>query len=410
MTDNIRSDEDSVRTQKLSDRSVKALPVPQHGQSTLYDSELPGFGVRVTSTGTKSFILRYRVKGVQKLITIGRYPTWTLVAARLRAQEFRRMADSGIDPLEHRQEARSAPIMRDLFERYERDHLPKLSSSMRKDVKRVFVKRILPQIGAKKVADVTYSDVERLHRDYSKTAPTAANRMIASLRKAFNLAIKWKWIDHNPASGIEQNTENQRRRFLSAEELARLMRALDQQPEKTSADAIKFIAATGCRKGEALKASWDQFNGDYTIWDKPAALTKQKRQHRVVISSYASELLRARRWESTYWVFEGRTDGHLTDVKRTWAAACKEASLEGVRIHDLRHTFASMVVSTGHSLQTAGALLGHQQYSTTLRYAHLDDLPQHLAAEEVGKALLRANYEFRTARPTKKSQSIDTES
>ncbi|MFN7177830.1 MAG: Arm DNA-binding domain-containing protein, partial [Thermaurantiacus sp.] len=93
MTDNTHRVEDSVGTQKLSDRSVKALAIPQAGQSTLYDAELPGFGVRVTSTGTKSFVLRYRVKGVQKLITIGRYPTWTVVAARLRAQEFLRMAD-----------------------------------------------------------------------------------------------------------------------------------------------------------------------------------------------------------------------------------------------------------------------------------------------------------------------------
>jgi integrase len=158
---------------------------------------------------------------------------------------------------------------------------------------------------------------------------------------------------------------------------------------------------TGARRGEALGATWDQFDLSAGVWTKPSAHTKQKRSHRVPLSAPAVQLLmsirqrqvdaeeRARRAGKQVapqpFVFPGDVAGRpLTDLKKSWAAVCKKAKIEGARVHDLRHTFASILVSGGGSLPLIGAMLGHTQVSTTARYSHLVDDPLRVAAERVG--------------------------
>ncbi|MEQ9447655.1 MAG: tyrosine-type recombinase/integrase [Rhodospirillaceae bacterium] len=374
MTRETQKSADTIRTRRITDRAVQALPCPDRGSQIHYDSQLRGFGVRVMASGLKSFVLNYRLRGRERRFTIGRYPEWTVNAARRRAAEVRCQVDAGVDPLGDRQRAYEAPTVKEMFERVERDYLPRLAKKTQFDYRSAFTRRIFPRMGSMKVADVTFSDCEAMHRAISKTAPTAANRTIACLRRNFNLAMTWGWIDRNPTRGIEFNRENKREHYLTPEEIGRVLKALDEHWNQDSCDAIRIMIFTGCRRSEAMGARWDQFDPDFRVWTKPAATTKQRRIHRVPVSPEVTRILRRRQQGAdTPFVFPSINGRALKEVRKTWLGVQKSANVEGTRLHDLRHTFASIAVSTGHSLPIVGAMLGHTQPQTTARYAHLMD-------------------------------------
>lgn len=383
--DHARTKTKSVR---ITDRKLKSLDPPTVGRKIVYDEQLKGFGVRINSSGKRSFVLNYYFKGRERRMKIGDYPTWSVLAARKRAAELKMQIANSIDPLETRQAEYAAPTVKDMWERYERDHLCKLAARGQQDQRSMYQKSIGPKLGKKKVQDVTFNDCEALHRALTMDRPIRANRVIEVVRRMFNLAIRWGWIDRNPAIGIEKNPENKRERYLSQDEIARLIAALDSHHRRTSCDAIKFMLFTGCRKGEALNARWDQFDGELKIWTKEAAFTKQKRLHRVPVSSVITDLLIKRRSDSvSKYIFAGANGDALTDVKKTWTTVIRNAEIDNVRIHDLRHTFASIGISQGQSLHIVGAMLGHTQPNTTARYAHLFDAPLIQATQKVANAL-----------------------
>ena len=379
---------DSTRTPfRVTDRQVKNLKAEEKSR-IYYDEKLRGFGVRVYPSGRKSFVLNYYYKGRERRMVIGSYPEWTVLAARKQAEWFLVEIGKGRDPLEQRNNNRAAPTVKDMYERYEKDYMPKLAPRSAQDQRSMFIKSILPRLGSKKVEDVTFTDCEALHRHLTRDRPLRANRVIEALRRAFNLAIKWGWLERNPASGIEKNPEHKRERYLSPDEIRRLLVELDRHPQRTSCDAIRFILFTGCRRGEALNATWDQFDSELQVWTKPAATTKQRRLHRVPISSEVTNLLTKRRNTSnSKYVFESIAGKPLTDIKKTWVSLTTSADIENARIHDLRHTFASIAVSQGQSLPLIGAMLGHTQTQTTARYAHLYDEALASAVDTVGKFL-----------------------
>ena len=386
-TDSVRTKREK-RTVKLTDRQVKNLTVPETGSRIDYDEKITGFGLRSYSNGRKVFILNFYFKGRERRMVIGSYPEWTVLAARRKAEELRLLVANGVDPLERRQNDHAAPTVKDMFERYDRDYLPKLAKRHASNI-RVMVKRdVLPKLGAKKVVDVTFNDCEALHRRITRTHAMKANRLLEVVRRMFNLAIRWGWLERNPVFGLEWNQEEKRERYLNSDEISRLIKALDEHPRRTSCEALKFMLLTGCRRGEALGATWDQFDTDLKVWTKPAATTKQRKLHRVPVSSEVTRLLKARfKEKSSAFVFDGGTGQALTDVKKTWASVIKTAKLENVRIHDLRHTFASIAVSSGQTLPVIGAMLGHTQPQTTARYAHLVDASLALAAEAVSNSI-----------------------
>lgn len=389
MTPETHRSVDTTRTHRISDRSVKALDAPPTGNRIHYDDDIRGFGVRVTASGQRSFVLTYRIHGRQRRCTIGQFPDWPVTAARKRAAELKRMVDVGTDPLDEREQARKAPTVRDMWDRYERESLPGLSTSSQVEVRRYFKKLILPEIGTKRVKDVSFDDCSAIHRKASARTPTSANRAIAALRRALNLSITWGWIDRNPTKGLKLNQEQKRERFLSVDEIGRLLKALDEHPRKDSAEAIKLILLTGCRRGEALGARWDQFDGEFRIWTKPASTTKQRRLHRVPVSAPVTALLKSRRKRvKGDYVFPSVDGEALREVRRTWSGALQDAKIKGVRLHDLRHTFASVAVSQGHSLPVVGAMLGHSQPQTTARYAHLYDDPLVATTEAVASVMV----------------------
>lgn len=371
---------------KITQALLNSLVPPATGYKLVQDTFTSGFGVRITSKGAMGFILNYRIAGRLRRYTIGRSPEWTVVAARKRAQELRRMIDVGIDPMSEKQDALQAPNMRDLFDRYCRDHMPKKRPSSQQVDRQMWENFILPYLGPVKVADLTFDHCDALHRKISAKTPIQANRVLGLLRKSCNLAIRWRWIDRNPAQGIAQNPENKRERFLSPEEIERLNTAMEDHPQQTSCDIIRFLMLTGCRSGEARRARWDQFDDALRIWTKPAATTKQKKLHRVPVSAAVTELLQKRRAGADgEWVFPSYTGAPFVTIKNTWASLCAIADLQDVRMHDLRHTFASLLVSNGASLPLIGAMLGHTQTNTTARYAHLFDDPLQDAAEMVSR-------------------------
>ena len=376
------------QTYKITDRFVRNLPLPEKRDRTYYDDKISGFGIRVYANGSKAFCLNYCINGRERRKKIGDYPGFTVLAARMEAESDRVKIARGIDPLEEREKARTAPTVKEMFERYDRDYLPKLAKRHASNIRVMVTRDVLPKLGSKKVTEVTFSDCEALHRRITKTHPMKANRLLEVVRRMFNLAMRWGWVERNPVTGLEWNREEKRERYLSDDEIDRLMTALDEHPQRTSCDALKFMLFTGCRRGEALSATWDQFDTELRIWTKPAATTKQRKLHRVPVSPKVTELLK-RRGEGTNssFIFEGETGKALTDVKKTWAAVIKTAKIENVRIHDLRHTFASYAVGSGYSLHIVGALLGHTQPTTTARYAHLMDAPLQQATQTIGNRI-----------------------
>ncbi len=377
--------------ERLNDSMVRQLETPAQGNRITYDETVRGFGVRMTAGGAKSFILNYRVRGRERRYTIGAYPDWTTSAARNEAKELKRAISKGDDPLGARQQERAAPTVNDLCDRYIKEHLPKKRpASKRHD--EGYIKRIVrPKLGRLKVADVRYADIDGLHQALKDT-PVAANRLVTLLSKMFSLAIRWDWRETNPCKEIERYDEQERQRYLTTAEIARLTDALAQHDDQVAANVIRLILFTGARRGEVLNATWDQFNLGAGVWIKPSAHTKQKREHRVPLSAPAIELLsNLKKAADGEYVFPGRVPGQpRTELKRTWEALCKTAKIENARVHDLRHTFASILVSSGMSLVLVGRLLGHTQAQTTLRYGHIHDDPLREATERVGKVVTNA--------------------
>jgi integrase len=384
----------------LTDSIVRDLRLPEHGVRRVYDAPDPrgkmgwtsGFGVRVSAGGSKSFVLRYRSRKTraEHLYTIGSFPDWSVAAARSEARELRlKIERDDHDPQVERQQGRDAPTVATLCDRFLAEHVSGKRLNTKRDYTGIVEKIIRPKLGRKLVAAVTTKDVEDLHGEVTLRAPHRANRAVAVASKMFTLAIKWGLRPDNPCKGIKRNAEEQRERYLNGDELARLTRALGEHSDQQAADIIRLCMLTGCRRGEAQAARWNQFDFERGMWTKPSAATKQNKPHRAALSKPALALLaelRRKRDEKSPFVFPGRLgpDTHRVEMKKNWAAICKAARITGCRMHDLRHTYASFLASAGYSLPLIGALLGHTNPSTTARYSHLFPDVQREATNRVG--------------------------
>jgi integrase len=375
--------------QRLTDRAVKSLPAPDTGNKVYYDDLVRGFGLRVTTAGARSFVLDYRRRSdrLQRRVTIGQFPDWSTAAAREEAKRLKREVDGGADPVGEYREARAAATVADLCDRFERDYIPRKRASTQQSYRQQIAADIRPAFGRMKVAAVSVADVDAWHRKMSTRAPVHANRSLAALSRMFSLSMRWGLRPDNPCKGIERNQEHKRRRYLSATELTRLIKALDAYSDQQSADIVRLLLLTGARRGEALQARWADFDSEFTTWTKPGATTKQKTEHRVPLNDAAQRLLldlRERAPVKSEWVFPTANGDHRLDVKDAWATLCRRAKISGARVHDLRHTYASVLASAGLSLPIIGQLLGHTTPTTTARYSHLFDDPLRAATQRAG--------------------------
>ena len=301
--------------------------------------------------------------------------------------------------MQDRADQRAEKTIADLCESFEKEYLPARRASTAEDYKSLIRLYIRPRFGKLKVAALMHRDIAALHREIARRAPYRANRLAAVLSVMMAKAIKEGMRTDNPTKGIERAHEEKRERFLSPVEIVRLAEALAAHPETISANAIRLLLLTGARRGEVLAATWDQFDLAAGVWIKPSSHTKQKKVHKVPLSAPALALLadmrRAAEADCPY-VFpstkmskaaKGNTPAAyepLTEIKRTWVSVCRTAELKAVRLHDLRHSYASVLASVGLSLPIVGALLGHTQPRTTARYAHLYDDVLRAATERVG--------------------------
>jgi integrase len=384
--------------ERLTEKSAGALPAPEKGNRIYWDAPnskgkdwTPGFGLRVTAGGARAFILNYRIRsGRDRRLTIGSLPAWSLTAARAEAVALKRRIDIGEDPLAERQEARDAPTMAELCDRFVAEHMARKRDSTKRSYQAA-IDEIRKALGTRKVAEVSVDDVERLHRKITERAPYVANRTAAVLSKAFNMAVRSGWRVDNPVRGLERNEEQKRQRYLTPDELARLTAALAEHDDRQAANIISLLLLTGARKNEVLSLRWRDLDLDQGKWIKPSAHTKTRREHHLDLGNDAVKLLRSIKSPAIRedgYVFPGRIGGHhRINIKDVWAEVCKTAKITGARIHDLRHTHAALLASAGFSLPIIGAALGHTQAATTARYAHVHNDPLRAAANHVGNIL-----------------------
>ncbi len=357
----------------LTDKLVRGIKPPTgKAQIRLIDDEITGFGIRVTTKGARTFFLNYTVDGRERRMSIGGYPSWSVAAAREKAKELRRLVDNGVDPLERKDRERAMLTVTELWQRYDEEVLSHKAEKTAVDQRSICTRLVLPEIGSRKVNSLDYSDIERLHAKVSLCTRVQANRMIALLRHMFGRAIRWGIIATNPVVGIRQNSEHPRERMLSKSERKRFGDALAALPDDAAKLAIEMLYLTGARKSEVLHARWDQFDLDAGVWTKPSAHTKQRKVHRVPLNEGSLDVLRrARTLGGEAYVFPSRNGQPLNDIRRKFRKVCAMAELDDLRIHDLRHNFASMLAEAGIDLLAIGKLLGHTQAATTSRYTHL---------------------------------------
>jgi integrase len=396
---------------KIDERLVKATPAPAKGSTTIWDSDIAGFVLRVYAPtprnpeGARSFGFDYRVAGVERRIRVGKHPAWSALAARHEAKALRQRVDRGEDPALEKREARTAPTVGDLAERYRLEHLSRKAKRSQVNNWAMIVNDLLPDLGARKAADVHQGDMIALHRKIAASGrPVHANRVLAVASKMFSLSLKpvagetRPWRDAaqgNPCKGVERSPEQGRERFFSPDELAAISDALDVYPFAPAADCLRLVLSTGCRPGEALAAAWAEF-AEPGIWVKPAAATKQRRLHRAPLSPDAAKLierLRLKRERSAEYVFPwGTTNRGRKEINRAWAFVRRHAGLEAsARVYDLRHSFGSAGAHAGLSVWVLGKLLGHSSGRTTEKYLHASDNPLREAAAKVGAAIAGGN-------------------
>lgn len=374
---------------KLTKSVVEKL-VPSDSDTMIWDSELPGFGVRVKPSGAKSYVVQYRNRktGASRRKTLGPHgPLLSFARAKEQARILLADALKGNDPVAVDRAIRAAPTVKDLAADYLEKHaVPKKRPRSIATDRSMIGRIIVPCLGSKKVADVSARDIASLHASM-KTTPYQANRVLALMSKMFSLAAAWGWRSDNPVKGIERFHEERRERWLSDAELRRLMAVLADHPNQRAANAVRFQLLTGARIGEVMSARWSDIDFERGVWTKPSHHTKQKRTEHLPLSAPALALLAGMKESAGTkdYLFPGDApEKPLQRIKKFWRNVTEQAGLENYRLHDNRHTHASHLVSSGLSLEIVGKLLGHTNPLTTQRYAHIADDPLRAAAERFG--------------------------
>jgi integrase len=387
---------------KITKRLVDEL-VATEKPIFVFDTALAGFVLKVTPTGRRTYQLRYRMGGRSsplKTYTIG-------VHGQLSPDQARRMAEGlvgdvrrGIDPATEKAKKKADDRGALTVETLSKEFLEiygetKLKPRSYLEYERAFRKHLNPRIGRLKVRDVTHGEVERLHHAMKATPPNA-NRAIAALSKFFSWAIKggYRPDRQNPCQGLEKYKEQGRERYLSAAEIAALgqaIRTCEDSGEITPWQAALFrvLLLSGLRRDELRTLEWRCVNFERSV----IVLEDSKTGKRDVpisapVLQILSELLRL---EGNPYVFCGSKPGRpLVNVAKPWKRVLTLAGIDPARLHDLRHTAASIAVGAGASLVLIGGVLGHRNEKTTKRYAHLADDPIRATSEAIGERIAKA--------------------
>ena len=358
----------------------------------LFDRKLPGFGLRIHPSGRKVWIVQTRIERRTRRIVIARHGEMELAEARRRAREMLHRTRTGANPADDIQKEKHTPTLREFAREYLRRSEPHWKPSGRRTVRIYLKARILPAFGSMPLDRIGPEDVAAWFDAASRDRPGAANRALEILRAMMFRAEEWGRRERgtNPCLGIRHNPRRRIARFLDTDELARLGRALDAReaewPEEVR--AIRLLALTGCRRGEVLNLRWRD------IGDDALNLADSKTGPRAVPLGEAArahiKALPGQRNPDAYLFprYAGkRVPATLID---RWRAICSDAQIGRLRLHDLRHTAASLAVMSGEALPLVGQILGHRRHRTTAGYAHVADGHLVEAAEKVGGLIARA--------------------
>lgn len=377
---------------KLTKRTVEAAEI-KASEYFLWDDEVPGFGLRVLPSGRKGFVVQYRAGRRPRRISLGPSTVLTCEQARTRAITIVAAVRNGDDPAAKRDADREALTVAELADRFDREHISvRLKESTAKGYRRMIERIVLPALGRHRVTEVTRADIAKLHHDM-RHIPYDANRCLEIVSKMFNLAEMWglRPDGSNPRKHIKKYPEEKRERFLSAGELRRVgevLREMEQEGVELASAiaAVRLLMLTGCRLSEIMRLKWDYVDFAGRALRLPDSKTGAKVVH---LGQPALDVLTAfERIEENPWVITGTLPGApLYDLQPFWQRVRARAGLKDVRIHDLRHTFASTAVAAGQGLAIIGKLLGHTQVQTTARYAHLAADPVRIAANRVASEI-----------------------
>ncbi len=377
---------------KLTKSRIDRLQYAKVGnkQDIRWDDALPGFGVRVYPSGKIAFVITYRVAGRKHIMALGRYGVITLDQARDKARKTLAHVLDGQDPLEVRQKVARGETIKALCEAYMARHAKPHKKSWSDDERRIR-KYILPAWGNLKVGSIKRADVAALHSKIGETHRYEANRVVEQLSKMFELAQRWGFVDEgalNPARGIDHYKEQKRDRWVTPEELPRLARAIDKEPNPYVRGALWLYLLMGLRKRELLRAKWEEI--DWTRKEIRMPATKADRTHYVPLSEPVLVVLQTLiEQEGNPYLLPGKKQGrHLVNIDKPWCRVRKAAGVEDVRLHDLRRTVGSWLAQAGNSLHLIGRVLNHSSQATTAVYARFGQDHVRQALEDHGKRLM----------------------
>jgi integrase len=388
----------------MASRITKALVDRMRPGDQHWDSELKGFGVRCQGS-IPSFMLKTRVNGRQRWMQIGKHGSpWTVETARREALRLLSAAQHGTDLVKEQQQATSIALVEaantltfaDLAARYLTEHGPKLKPRTREEYARLVKNTLTPRFAAHSMTAITKSDISQLHSSLAAT-PRKANFAIAVLSAIFNWSQAQNLVPEgsaNPCIKLKKYKESSRERYLNKDEIAHLFAVLDDidRAEGTplsATTAIRLLLLTGARLNEVLTLKWVYVDIERTSLWLPDSKTGKKAIH---LNPQALEILaRAERVSGNPYVIPGeQPKAHLVNLQKPWRRIRAMAGLDDVRIHDLRHSYASIAINAGASLSMVGKLLGHRQPQTTMRYAHLADDPLRDLNNRIGASIAKA--------------------
>ena len=400
-----------MATGRITKRSVDAQE-PGDRDKLLWDSEILGFGLKVTPTGTRTYLTQYRIggrKGRTRRVTIGQHgrpwtdprtgetKSLTPEVARKEAKRLLGLVTAGEDPAESRTRSRQAITVADLCDLYLSEGVAqKKAGTVARDKRRIEL-HVKPLIGGRRARDITQDDVERFMNAVAKSfGKAAASRTVGMLGGIFTFAVKKNKATlcaRNPVHGVKRFANRKVERFLSPAELARLGETLVTAERNGvypyAIAAIRLLVFTGCRKSEILTLRWDDIDWEHGCLRLADSKTGAKT---VALGAPAIELLHGLpRIDGNPYVFPGTKErARLVGLHKIWHQIRTRAELPDVRLHDLRHSFASVGAAGGDSLLIIGKLLGHKNAASTQRYAHLGDDPLRSAANRISTQIAAA--------------------
>lgn len=324
----------------------------------------------MTGKGEKTFLVIKKHKGESIKITIGHYPIMTISQARKETLVELATLAKGINPNEEKKKLREETTLEELFEEYMERHSKKQKKSWKYDEKDI--PRFFGGWFKRKISNISKQDIRTMHQKITEeNGVYQANRMLARIRSMYSKAIEWSWNGNNPASGIKQNKEIKRDRFLQPKEFPEFFKALDEEQNIVAKNYIWMSLFTGARKSNVLAMKWEDIDFFLKMWRIPN--TKNGEPLNVPLTERAIELL-GNIDQTNEWVFPSPTSasGHLQDPKKAWKRILDKAGIKNLRIHDIRRTLGSYQAITGASLPIIGKTLGHKSQTATQIYARLD--------------------------------------